>query len=475
MKRYSSILISVSIVCLSYGTPVFGQAMKPQPSDAVQFVSAQGSNLNDGLSWGTGKATIAGAIAALPKCTEPTGATWPHCGTVRVAAGIFGVSSEILISSPHVSVRGLGPSATQIRYTGKNGCAFVFTGHSATEGTLGNGLFDLTILGAGAEPGACGLETKNINGFRMAGVTIADFKGTGSTGWLDVTSDNQWNERYQVQAELYDNAIGWKMSTTNTMTNPTYGYGRFDLAFNVPAGGIGIDFEGNGSVKPLMTYSNLHFVFNDVENATAIKLSSGALWFSNVLNVHVEGGGMGLSIDGTSQFLGVGSVEEGVGVSDSVSAGGVYEVLSTEGTPDNGSKAYFSLKTIPKPGMAGLSIGSPSDCGGSNTFPLQICESAGTPDWPFGILKGGKYAFAVDSSGNIYDKGFQLLLSAGTITLTSGAGSHTFSHPYSAVPVCTATDRTSAAAVRVSSTRAGVNVHGNGNDVISWICTPAAN
>lgn len=65
--------------------------------------------------------------------------------------------------------------------------------------------------------------------------------------------------------------------------------------------------------------------------------------------------------------------------------------------------------------------------------------------------------------------------SAGTITLASGAGSHTFATPYAAAPVCTATDTTSAAAVGVTSTTTAVSVTGTGTDVVAWICTPAFN
>ena len=66
-------------------------------------------------------------------------------------------------------------------------------------------------------------------------------------------------------------------------------------------------------------------------------------------------------------------------------------------------------------------------------------------------------------------------LSAGTITLAAGAGSHTFSTAYSAAPICVAADTTAAAAVHVTSSTTAVTVAGTGTDVIAWQCSPAVN
>ncbi len=66
-------------------------------------------------------------------------------------------------------------------------------------------------------------------------------------------------------------------------------------------------------------------------------------------------------------------------------------------------------------------------------------------------------------------------VSAGTITLSGGSGLHTFATSYSATPVCTGSDTTSAAAVKVTSSTTAVTVSGTGNDVIAWVCAPATN
>lgn len=66
-------------------------------------------------------------------------------------------------------------------------------------------------------------------------------------------------------------------------------------------------------------------------------------------------------------------------------------------------------------------------------------------------------------------------VSAGTITLSGGSGSHTFAKPYGAAPVCTASDTTGAAAVKVTSSATAVSISGTGTDVVAWICSPTTN
>lgn len=94
---------------------------------------------------------------------------------------------------------------------------------------------------------------------------------------------------------------------------------------------------------------------------------------------------------------------------------------------------------------------------------------------------GSQNIFTSDHSIGLYNAGPYLsgngnhLVSSATITLASGAGSHTFATPYSTAPVCTANDTTAADAVKVSSSTTAITLAGTGTDVIAWVCTPAAN
>jgi hypothetical protein len=66
-------------------------------------------------------------------------------------------------------------------------------------------------------------------------------------------------------------------------------------------------------------------------------------------------------------------------------------------------------------------------------------------------------------------------VSAGTVTLSGGSGSHTFGTAYNTAPTCTATDTTAANAVKATSSTTAVTLAGTTTDVIAWICAPAAN
>jgi hypothetical protein len=78
----------VTAVSSAGPTCVPAGAAKPQPSDAIQYVSPNGNDSNDGLSWGTAKATLFAAYQALPStggvifvsaganCGGPNNALW---------------------------------------------------------------------------------------------------------------------------------------------------------------------------------------------------------------------------------------------------------------------------------------------------------------------------------------------------------------------------------------------------------------
>ncbi len=58
----------------------------------------------------------------------------------------------------------------------------------------------------------------------------------------------------------------------------------------------------------------------------------------------------------------------------------------------------------------------------------------------------------------------------GHVTLVGGTGSYTFSKTYTVAPTCVATDSTTAAPVKVSSSTASLTLTGTGTDVLNYIC-----
>lgn len=74
---------------------ITGAAQLPALTEsATQYVTTDGNDSNDGLSWHTAKATIQAAINALPGVAPPYGATDLRLGVVEVGYGTFNVSSQ---------------------------------------------------------------------------------------------------------------------------------------------------------------------------------------------------------------------------------------------------------------------------------------------------------------------------------------------------------------------------------------------
>lgn len=111
-------------------------AAKPIVTDGVQHVTAEGSDSNDGLSWGTAKASIQAAYNALPS----TG------GTIHLGAGNFAVSSTIIFSTP-VWVVGNATTA-KVTFSGTGAC-FLFGWGAGASGYLG-GVRGVTFIGPGS-------------------------------------------------------------------------------------------------------------------------------------------------------------------------------------------------------------------------------------------------------------------------------------------------------------------------------------
>lgn len=477
MKHNCFTSMCASILCLLVIPSLFGQAMKPLPSDGIQYVSTKGSDANDGLSRGTAKSTIASAVDALPSCSRGA-SIWTHCGIVRLGAGRYIVSSPIIIRSPYVSLRGNATQDTLIQYTGTTGCAIEWT-TSFPNTFVGNAaplnLSDLAINGSGAA-GVCGLETYDMDSFRAEGVTITGFTGAGSSGWLD-TAFAKFNERYDVSLTLGNNTTGWMIKggvgrPGYAYAGTTFGYGDFNLWINTARSGqVGVHADNHA----IITYSNIHLIENLAAGSTGLELTNHSELTADMVNFHFEGGATGISADATSVIQVIGSVHEHPGMKDTF--GGSYPqdyILGYWNGPcPAGSHCALSFTPYQRAtANYALTLGQATDVGRSAELAIGIPPGGYNP--PFAIGNAGNVKFWIDTSGNPHSSS-GYLISAGTMRLSEGTASHTFKTPYTSVPVCTATDTTGSAAVRVTSTTTAISVSGTNDDVVAWICTPLAN
>lgn len=146
------------------------------------------------------------------------------------------VTAEITSGTKSVIFQGAGMQATVLKYYGSGDCLrMLCSGWTGANYAQGSGIRDLTIDGASAAAGACGLHVGDIGGLHISHCQIRNFDSTGAKGiWLENTLT--WTEQADVRAFLLHNRTQVTFSYTAPGTN-SFGYGEFDFTM----------WEGGGS------------------------------------------------------------------------------------------------------------------------------------------------------------------------------------------------------------------------------------
>lgn len=422
----------------------------PLPTYAIIYVSPYGLDSNDGLNWGTAKATIAGAIAALPHCTAmgvKGGLRSFPCGTIHIGAGTIVQPTSVVINSPLVRITGAeGGGTTQIHFTG-TGCALVFDG-SAADGDLWQGPVLQNVSVDGSDNGnshACGIKTEDLAGISLENVQIANFTAPGDAALIS-TAVRYWDERVEFhRVYLGNSTTGWLVQTPGIAghSETTFGYANIDLYINLERNQTAVESIGTSQDKVLLSYDNLHIIVNSdspIGNSCAKFRESE--WVFNTGVWQCDGDfSSGFSLDSKSQVSVGGYIN--TGGPNTIAAGG--KLWLTGISNRDGDVAPFYI--VSNNTLSGLLPPS-----GVGTYFDYLPSASGT-------------LALIGADG----------LSAGNAVLSNGSSSHSFVKPYSSSPVCVATDETTSAAVKVTSTPEMVSLMGNGNDEISWMCAPQAN
>jgi hypothetical protein len=361
-------------------------ALKPAVADAVQYVSKNGSDSNDGFSEGSAVADIGTAYGNLPSCTvandlnpftNPPSTynsyTFSHCGKIYVAEGTYTVSSQITISSPFVTVEGQGQGAV-INWIGTAGTAIKWTSSPfAHEFINAGGLFNVRIDGYNGSAGTWGLNTYNLSSFHAARVTIANFSGSGSGCWNN-TMDSGWNEKYDVEITTDNCTTHWQVQRLSTGSGSTYGYGRFEVKSIIYAGQTGFVLDGGTQGSLSFDNSFFHYVANEVSNTandTVMLLRNGASMIDNVCQIHMEapygiGTGNEINISSNSSFACAGELDQASPSSNLLSGG--FNVF-------NPLQAWLQFRGDRQVSL----LDSDFELSGSGTYPVGLPPVGWTP------------------------------------------------------------------------------------------------
>jgi hypothetical protein len=515
----TTFLLILADVCWTLCGCSAGAQSTPLPGYTTLYVSSYGSDSNNGLNWGTAKATLAGALGALPYCStaDAKGVSYTlPCGRIELASGTLNVTSSVTIVSPLVSIIGGGSASSHLIWSG-TGCPItVDVGLSSKPSGLvlpGPTFEGFSIDGSGnGNAGSCGLRYTNGSHLTIRDVTISNFTAS-SDSCLDGTTGPGSEERAVFEHVYLGNCtVGWALQNTQS-TFGTIGYGNFDLYINVGAMQTGISSTGNGPGAELRLFFSVFHVTvnNDSLNSTCASFSNYSLWSDDTGVFRCDGLSRGIQIDSTSHVYFGGDLDSDGG--ETVANGGHLVIQETardpitgndgmiefesatatntgtgphwdiEGQYWNGSASaadIWDLEEVPSENGSALvlqHITGPS-IAHFVTPTLQIMAAPneyGAFSSTLSTPGGGYYHNTLPAAnGTLMNEGADGI-SAGTIAMLGGSGSHTFVAPYSSTPVCTATDTTSVAPVMITSTPSAVSVTGTGDDVVAWSCTPAAN
>jgi hypothetical protein len=172
-------------------------AIKQFQADNTIYVSVSGSDSNDGLSWGTAKATLSGALAALPAPGV--------VGRIQFGAGTWIINNVTLpaAASNLESLRIIGINAFRSAPNGGLAGGTIFSNTSSSSPTI--------ILGPGT-----------------AGVTIEGIYFTSAT--LNSTTPH-----------IFDNAGATGINSQNAFINDYFQGGGYGIQISAP--GSGSNFE----------------------------------------------------------------------------------------------------------------------------------------------------------------------------------------------------------------------------------------
>lgn len=440
------------------------------PSVAIQYVSANGSDSNNGLTWGTAKATISAAVTALPA----TG------GRIEVAPNYATtITSTLDVGSPMRAIDLSLAAGDSITCSITNGtyCIEVFNGsvlHGPGVGTEG---VTATIALSPKANVAGVITTGAQNGrqefFSISGIAV---RGDPSASVVEAMIDlsNFFVPSYLRDVVIYNyaNTIGlWIHSTSTTGPNVVYvdnvwsdagnRVGATPCVVSAPAGRgytvQNVNFYGGACEHAGDGYRELELNGNGTSKLYNVSFF-GTQFEANPANTAVP-----ILIKDAREVSFYGTMTKDLSaapyafqISQSV-PNNTDGILLSNVRAENGTRGCID-DTVTR------EIFSCNGAGANYFYSVGGTLQNSSPTFDSGIRVRSLYL----ASGTPY-------ISAGTITLSGGSGSHKFTTSYPTAPTCTATDSTADNPVRVTATTTAVSVTGTGGDVISWICTPRAN
>jgi hypothetical protein len=350
IARVASLTVVLVAACIFSSEYLMREVHAQSSFVGIIYVTTTGNDSNNGFSWASPKATLAGALSALPNCTaidvRGTSHTAP-CGHIVMGIGKWTQTSTITIESPFISISGQSPSATQIAYTG-NGCAIVANiGASGIGNGYQAGILEQFSITGNQETnmGTCGIESENNSLIAIRDVSVTSFTKTGDSCLL-LSGGGSYNERSNFGPVWLGNCTtGWLITTPTVSgeTSETLGYAQVNMFINVEANQTAVSVVGTSMTSALVSYDLFHIIVNsDSSTGTTCANFTYALWVESQGVWECDGPfANGFVLDANSKVSLGGLVATGSGA-NIVPSGADLWVTNVSGWPGNNYPFSFS-------------------------------------------------------------------------------------------------------------------------------------
>ena len=336
-------------------------AIKPAANDNSYFVSVNGNDLNDGLSWGSAFKTISKGISML-------GA---NGGIINIGCGTFGYATALSITTINTQLRGGGAGAegtfagcTILQPTAGVDGIDVGAQHVIIE----NLKIDSASTGAGSDIGihACvGTPVINCNYLTIRDVTV---NKTGSYGvYIDGTGGNLvnfWRTEHVTVSNTWSNSgMKWGGGTNQNGGISVNDVSQFNAGYGFDIGTNGTGTFSNTWIEPVVatnTTGGFHLGANSVDNT--------------FINPYTEpGGGNTMLIDAGAVtnkiYLPFNNAPTVTDNADNTCSSALNLIYQYDGT--NTAQGVFGFGIAPKPGATTpVEWTMHSGCAGTSAFDL---------------------------------------------------------------------------------------------------------
>lgn len=270
------------MLCLVY--PMFGQAGKATMFKPYDVPLAEGEFSASQYPGADIGAKINAAFAACPADAHG----YKQCRIRLPLADHATWSTPVTITSPGVSLIGLGSSATVFNCTVNGDCLriYMFPFTISQAGTFSG----FSLLGNGS-PNGVGIHMGEVIAARLEDLALGGFTGThGVALWLDNAHKGTWTERNIISGVHLDNSK--KLLRFTQEAGPdwnSFGYNRFlDVRLNPNTQQIGVSIENLSNVYN----GTFRFTVNKGgTDAIVFHLQDSAKW--DQIELHASGEEMG--------------------------------------------------------------------------------------------------------------------------------------------------------------------------------------